>query len=637
MTLFKEINSLLFGIFLLVMSSLVYFQFTQTRDFMANQMESDLNNTVTSLSLMLKPHLETGDIVTAETLVNVIFEGGFYQQVKVTWLADGQEQVWQNPISIKGVPDWFVGLALFESQSKENTITSGWLQLAKIEVHGHPGFAYQELWRVMNDTVMTLSLLFILSVLFVRFRLNRILFPLNEIAEKARQIASKNFTGQLPPPKATELQDVVVAINTMSSGLDSMFSTLDGELAHLKEEKLIDHTANLPNRQYFVAQTNSWLSEPGAGALMLARFEWLERIYQQYGFQGRDEIIKTLATALKQELPKITDTIVARIAANEFAILLTHAEKEEIELSLQALIRLVNQEVIKAQCHANEDFYIGISMRAEQTQAADLMAQADNALQQAALEKKVSVWAQVGQKQHLNREQWRNLLHHAINAKAFNFLSQPVKAMNNSQVLHQELYCQLNVEDKRVSAKEFMPFVDFLALGPLLDKSILSAILQHNITHKVEHPLAINLTMASITNEAFLTWFGNFLQDVDGSKMMFELPETAVIAHNERCLSAIKMIKSAGAKVGIDQCGRQIGSLDYLQVIKPDYIKLDQSFAFLASQSQHKELCRAVINIAKSLAIEVIITGIENQQQLAQFTAIHADGYQGYISPLSEV
>ena len=146
-------------------------------------------------------------MVTAETLVNVIFEGGFYQKVKVTWLANNEEQVWENPVQIKGVPDWFIGLDLFKQQSKSNVITSGWLQLANIEVHGHPGYAYKELWRVMNDTIMTLSFLFILSIFFLRFRLNRILLPLNEIAEKARQIANKNFSGKLETPKTTELKD----------------------------------------------------------------------------------------------------------------------------------------------------------------------------------------------------------------------------------------------------------------------------------------------------------------------------------------------------------------------------------------------------------------------------------------------
>ena len=101
MTLFNQINSLLFALFLLVMTSLVYFQFTETKAFMVNQMESDLNNNVTSLSLMLKPHLETGDEATVDTLVNVIFEGGFYKQVHLTWLADQKKQVWENEVTIK--------------------------------------------------------------------------------------------------------------------------------------------------------------------------------------------------------------------------------------------------------------------------------------------------------------------------------------------------------------------------------------------------------------------------------------------------------------------------------------------------------------------------------------------------------
>ena len=49
---------------------------------------------------MLQPHIETGDVATAETLVNVIFEGGFYRKVTLKWLVDGKEQVWENPVII---------------------------------------------------------------------------------------------------------------------------------------------------------------------------------------------------------------------------------------------------------------------------------------------------------------------------------------------------------------------------------------------------------------------------------------------------------------------------------------------------------------------------------------------------------
>ncbi|MFT5298666.1 MAG: EAL domain-containing protein (putative c-di-GMP-specific phosphodiesterase class I) [Colwellia sp.] len=35
--------------------------------------------------------------------------------------------------------------------------------------------------------------------------------------------------------------------------------------------------------------------------------------------------------------------------------------------------------------------------------------------------------------------------------------------------------------------------------------------------------------------------------------------------------------------------------------------------------------------------ISVIITGIEDQAQLADFNSLKAEGYQGYISPVEDV
>jgi methyl-accepting chemotaxis protein len=241
MTLFNQINSLLFALFLLVISSLVYFQFTETKSFMVNQMESDLNNTVTSLSLMLKPHLETGDAATVDTLVNVIFEGGFYKQVNLTWLAGQKQQVWENSITIKKVPQWFIDLNLFETQSKEVTITSGWLQLATLKVESNPAIGYRELWRIMKNTLMILAVLFLVSIMVLRLRLKRILRPLHEVAQHATDVSQRKFHPDMPLPSTKELKEVVGAINSMSGQLKQVFSTLDEEVDNLKHNTLPDY------------------------------------------------------------------------------------------------------------------------------------------------------------------------------------------------------------------------------------------------------------------------------------------------------------------------------------------------------------------------------------------------------------
>ena len=56
-----------------------------------------------------------------------------------------------------------------------------------------------------------------------------------------------------------------------------------------------------------------------------------------------------------------------------------------------------------------------------------------------------------------------------------------------------------------------------------------------------------------------------------------------------------------------------------------------------AGISYSKILGESLINIAKGLNIEVIITGIENQQQLDNFASLRADGYQGYISAPEDI
>jgi len=638
MTLFREINSLLFGLFLLVMSSLVYFQFTQTRDFMSQQMDSDLNNTITSLGLMLQPHLETGDVATAETLVNVIFEGGFYRKVTLKWLVDGKEQVWENPIVIQGVPKWFIHLNLFKAQKKETLITSGWMQLATLEIEGHPALGYRELWRVMNDTLMVLSLLFLLSIIVLRFKLNRILQPLHNIAIQAKEISQRKFTQNIELPKTTELKDVVGAINLMSGQLKQIFSTLDEEVHDLKEDKFIDQVSHLPNRQYLSAQINNWLNEPGLGGLILAKFDWLEDIHSKYGYQGRDEIIKVISKRMQAELPKISTCVIARIANTEFAFLITKAEKSTIEIYLQSLIRLINQELTKAGCPPNNRFSLGVSQRLDNMSYSDLLSQSDNALQQAQRENKISHWIDADQPQKYNREQWRNKLVDSIHNDRFIFQWQPILSMNSEKVIQRELYCRLIIDENIVTAAEFMPFVELLSLGSQLDKCLLESIKQQNILALAEEGVAINLTNESLLNLEFHKWLTEYLkQSKYVERISFEFTESSAIGSFDSCFHLAEIIKAAGAKVGIDQCGRQIGSLEYLQKLQPNYIKLDLSFAYYGKLNQNKELCRALVNVAKGLQIDVIITGIENNEQLAHFNLLKAEGYQGYISPVEDI
>ena len=472
----------------------------------------------------------------------------------------------------------------------------------------------------------------------LRFRLNRILKPLHDIAIQAKQLGQRNFGEDIALPQTTELKDVVSAINSMSRQLKQVFLTLDQEVSELKEDKLIDQVSQLPNRQYLSAQINNWLNEPGFGGLILAKFDWLEDIHSKYGYQGRDQIIKVLSERMVAELPTIAEGVIARIANTEFAFLLTKAEHHQIESYLQTLIRIINQEIAKAGCDANSKFALGVSQRIDNMQPSDLLSQSDNALQQALKDGKISHWIDAQQPQKYNREQWRTKLVNAINNSHFMFQWQTVSAMRSDEIIQRELYCRLSIDDKIVSAAEFMPFIDLLSLGAQLDRCLLETIEQQKIIAQTKQPVAINLTHDSLQEPEFAQWLTKFLQQSKHTaQMLFEMPESALISSFEQCQKLTQIIRSSGAKIGVDQCGRQMGSLDYLQKLQPHYIKLDQSFAFYEKLNQGNEMCRALINVANGLNIDVIITGIENEEQLQHFTSLRADGYQGYISAPEDI
>ena len=639
MTLFNQINSLLFGLFLLVMSSLLYFQFTETKAFMVNQMESDLNNTSTSLSLMLKPHLQTGDEAVVDTLVNVIFEGGFYQQVELTWLADNKKQVWNSPVLIDDVPQWFIDLTPFEAKSKETIITSGWLQLAKLTIKSNPAMGYRELWRAMNDTAMILSALFLLSVLLLHIRLKIILKPLYDVSVHAKEIAQRKFSPDMLLPKTSELRDVVGAVNSMSGQLKQVFKALDDEVSTLKNDKLLDPVSQLPNRSCLTGQLNSWLAQPGFGGLLLANFDWLEEIHSQFGYQLRDKTIKIFASKLQENLPKNDDSIIARISNTEFAFLVSSSEHEQVMEYVQMLIRLVNQEIINAGYEPNRGFAIGITERnCDGVTRAEFLAQADNALQQAINTNKLSSWFQIDTQQEFSREEWRSRLSFAITNNQFLFQWQPVHTTLGDTIMQREVYCRLKIDDKVVSASEFMPFVERLSLGAQLDRCLLESIVNQKILEFNTEPVAVNLTRDSLSDLEFQQWLAKYLGELTHpEKLYFEIHEAGVTHDLQACIGLAAIIEKSGAKFGIDNCGRQMGSLNYLQQMKPHYIKLDLSLSYYNNEDedhqQNLELCRALVNIARGFDIKVIVTGIENENYLQAFKLLRTDGYQGYINP----
>jgi hypothetical protein len=117
MTLYRQLLATMLLLFGLLFAATYWVQFNSTRTYLAQQQETTVINTATSLGLALTPYLENGDKVGAESVIQAIFDGGYYRLVRLDLLASKDVIEQENTNNIQGVPQWFVKLGLFPEVS----------------------------------------------------------------------------------------------------------------------------------------------------------------------------------------------------------------------------------------------------------------------------------------------------------------------------------------------------------------------------------------------------------------------------------------------------------------------------------------------------------------------------------------
>ncbi|TGN20276.1 sensor domain-containing protein [Leptospira idonii] len=125
--------------------------------------------------------------------------------------------------------------------------------------------------------------------------------------------------------------------------------------------------------------------------------------------------------------------------------------------------------------------------------------------------------------------------------------------------------------------------------------------------------------------------------NLKAEEIELELTESSIMENPERSIESFRYLSGLGIKVSIDDFGTGYSSLSYLKKIDADVLKIDRSFVMDLEQNEDDQaICRAIINMAVSLGMEVIAEGVENEVQrnvLKNFGCHIIQGYY-YSKPL---
>ena len=130
--------------------------------------------------------------------------------------------------------------------------------------------------------------------------------------------------------------------------------------------------------------------------------------------------------------------------------------------------------------------------------------------------------------------------------------------------------------------------------------------------------MAVNITSEQLHLYNFVKIVEDILAETGLAPEWLELELTEnTIINNVNVVNSINSLRAHGIKIALDDFGTGYSCLNYLRNIKLDRLKIDRSFVENIHVNRGDDIIiHAIIEMARSLNLEVLAEGVENNTQL---------------------
>jgi len=644
MTLYRQLVLFTLVLFLILFTGTWLAKLQSTRTFLIDQLESHAQDTATSLGLSISQYNIEDDVTVIETMVNAVFDRGYYRTVKYS---DVQGNVLIErvlDVTIENVPQWFIRLIQLNTPEASANVMEGWRQAGTVYVKSHPGYAYKTLW----ENVVRMTLWFLVSGIVVLviggFGLKILLKPLVLVEEQADALCKRHYEFQERLPKTKELRRVVEAMNRMTHKVKEMFEEQVTIAEGLKKQAYYDSLTGLGNRRFFESQIMARLDRRDSttkGVVLLVQIQDLHELNQQKGFQAGDELLQKVAVVLQEATKQYSNTVLSRLTGGDFSIFIPDASSWDAESIAETICNKLSQLAVEQLTLTDNIGHVGAVSFESKTTLGRLLSEADLALRSAQQTgpNKWEIYAVTAEteKMPMGQQQWKKILEKAMSERQVVLFAQPVvNVFDRTKIFHLELFSRIRKEDgSLLSAGLFMPFAERLQLVSYLDRIVLEEVLKIDPSQIEADHVAVNVSSASLANDSFRKWVYSVTKNRHKTKprINFEFPEFSAIQNLDLIREFSEVVRQDGHLVGLDHYGQSFSHLGYLKALQPDYVKIDRAYTgeLKDEGSDSRFFIGSLCSVAHSLDINVIAEGVETEQQWEILKELNLDAIQGYI------
>lgn len=362
--------------------------------------------------------------------------------------------------------------------------------------------------------------------------------------------------------------------------------------------------------------------------MAMIKLNGLEAVREQAGYQSADELVQLFAVCLKDTFVDYPQYKYARISDDEFALIMP----AERDLATVVMTRLF--ERFQARCHLDRDM-VSLNAGVAELSAADgvteLLSELDLSLSQAQSLGAYQLCFPGEQTLSLpqGKLQWRNWFQQALAHNRFYLVSQLVYDKNGA-VMHREIFVRIDDDEGRaVPAGVFMPMALSLGFGMEIYRKV-NELLPVVADGKYIVPFAVNFSDLFISGAHAFEELNQMLalfQKSPGT-LCVEVSHEAVRSHPQRCQQLADAVKRYGHAFGVDHLDLNI-PLHTLQAINPEYVKISARVLDDLGEENDSSAYQALRNVVRTLDIQLIAVGVDEQALRDRLLVMGVDGIQG--------
>ena len=616
MSLKNQIAIIVLMLLLITLTTVVYKSFNSTSLYLQSQLQNDAKNSATSLGLSISTVENKEDTSTMETMINAIFDSGYYKEIKLVDIDDKIVYIRSNPNDVKDVPQWFIKNFTLVAPVAQTSINDGWMPFATLSVQGNLGMAYFKLYNEFVELIALFAIIIVISLTILYLILYKVLQSLDKMALQAKAIDNNQFLINDVIPYTTEFASITKTMNKMVEKVKIIFEKEAKALQQYHTLLYKDETTLLANRKLLTMKLQEYLEseEFSTGSLIMIHFANLIDANNKLGHREVDKLLISSAKIFESLMPD-SSHIPARLNGTDFAILtpLNKNPKELIEkILIELKIILENSSIV---------VHIGSSTYDMKDKFFEVLIRADDALSKAKAKGSFTYNIVNDNDQiTMGKVEWNELIQKSLKEKYFLLTYQDVHY--KGAVYHSEAYIRLNYENKVHNAGFFMSMVEALGYTVSIDRFVIEEAIESK-----RKAVAINCSIDFIRDAKTYNYLDTVLKNSEIS-VSFEIGSYKLLTYLEEIKPFVEFVQKRGAKFGVDNLNENIQNIDLLQHINPDYVKIDKQYILeLAEVDSTKK--NSFKELMDSLDIVIVATTIENEQSMIELKDLEIEYFQG--------